>query len=478
MQYVVLGLLVVLVIGFFVVVWKAAQGWRWYNIVAVIFTMLLSVTFLFPTAGVLKSRSAWHQQKEKLEKRATQVKADQHRLKYGDIENPESAQGIISLSRQVAKMGMEAGRRWRNMQLQGVTDSSITLTVQQPPAGIPGQPPAADAAAPAVQTVPEGLVVYGFAEAPNEQQILVPGFYLGEFVVTASAPNSVTIEPTAPLLEDQQQALQDGQAASWSLYELLPLDGHAMFVAAGSVPDDDNFLGRVDDELVKKLFGDRVSEKTLQSYLRNGGRSTENDPPLSRWTKIEFDKTKSFDVDAEDVRSALDGGFFDGRGRAVDGRLQKGKAVEFKKGDQLVLKEEAANRLFSEGVAHLVDQYFLRPLNDYRYVLRQIQFRLTELESRMETLQFEQEVLQTAAGKTQKMLVEKQQIKLKLEQDFEQFRTEKLAIKEYSEVLRDRIAKMRAEMGRLHRENGLLEQQLSAQYGTPPAAAQGLATVR
>ena len=57
MQYVVLGLLVVLVIGFFVVVWKAAQGWRWYNIVAVIFTMLLTVTFLFPTAGVLKSRS-------------------------------------------------------------------------------------------------------------------------------------------------------------------------------------------------------------------------------------------------------------------------------------------------------------------------------------------------------------------------------------------------------------------------------------
>lgn len=477
MQYALLALLVVLVIGFFVVVWKAAPNWRWYNIVAVIFTMLLTVAFMFPTAGVLKSRAAWHQVKEKLELEATAVAATQHRLKYGNINDPESAQGIISLSRQLAKMGMESGRRWRNLQLQGIAEQSITLTSAPQPAGLPGEATAGTAAA-AIPLVPEGLVVYGFAETPNEQQLLVPSFYLGEFVVTASAPNSITIEPTAPLLEPQQQALQGGQAANWSLYELLPLDGHAMFIAPGSSASDDNFLGRVDDELVNKLLGDHVSPETLQKYLRDGSRSIESDPPLSRWTKVEFDKAVKFDVDAEDVRSALDGGFYDGIGRAVDGRLQKGGAVEFSKGDQLVVKEEEANRLIAEGSAHLIDQYYLRPLNDYRYVMRQIQFQLTELAGRMESLQFEQQVLKTAAEKTQQMLVKNQEIKLKLEQDFEQFRTEKRAIKEYNEVMRKRIGNMQSEMKRLYRENSQLEQQLSDRFGASVAVPQGVAVAR
>ncbi len=66
MKFALLGLLVVLLIGFFVVVWKAAREWRWYNIVAVCITLLLAVLFLFPTAGVLRSRAAWHQVKERL----------------------------------------------------------------------------------------------------------------------------------------------------------------------------------------------------------------------------------------------------------------------------------------------------------------------------------------------------------------------------------------------------------------------------
>ncbi len=478
MQFVVLGLLVVLVIGFFVVVWKAAHGWRWYNIVAVIFTMLLSVAFLFPTAGVLKSRSAWHELKEKLETRATQVKAERDRLKYGDPEDAEAGLGIIRLGRMLSLMGMEAGRRWRNVQLQNVTDQSITLTAAAQPAGIPGEPAPAPAADTTIPLVPIGLVVYGFAEEPNEQQVLLPNFFLGEFVVTASTPDSVTIEPTAPLEEQQQQAIQNRLATSWSLYELLPLDGHKVFIAEGSLPSDENFLGRVDDALVNQLLGERVRPETLQDYLRDGGRSVPSDPPLSRWTKVEFDKSEKFDVDAEDERSALDGGFFDGAGRAVDGRLQKGAEVQFNKGDQIVVKEEEANRLIDEGIAHMLDQYFLRPLNDYRYVLRHIRMRLTRLNKRIETMQFEKEVLQTAADKTQAMLVDKQGIKLKLEQDFVHFRTEKQAIEKHAELLRIRAKEMRAEMKRLHQQNIMLERQLRTQQGVVGANPQGVAAIR
>ena len=91
MKFAILGLLVVLLIGFFVVVWKSAKNWRWFNIVAACFSMLLAIAFLFPTAGVLKSRAAWHQLKEKLEVQAAQVYADYRIIKFGDPANPEKA---------------------------------------------------------------------------------------------------------------------------------------------------------------------------------------------------------------------------------------------------------------------------------------------------------------------------------------------------------------------------------------------------
>ena len=160
--------------------------------------------------------------------------------------------------------------------------------------------------------------------------------------------------------------------------------------------------------------------------------------------------------------------------------MQDGKCEQpqFKKGDQIVIKEEEANRLIDEGIAHSLDQYFLRPLNDYRYVLRHIRMRLTELSKRIETLQFEKEVLQTAADKTQALLVDKQGIKLKLEQDFEHFRTERQAIRKYSEQLRAEADAMRAEMKRLHQENGSLERQLRMRQGTVGVNPAGVASIR
>jgi hypothetical protein len=479
MKFVVLALLVVFVIGFFVVLWKAARNWRWFHWLSAAMTMLLAVIFLFPTAGVLKSRSAWHQLKEQLEVQFSQVSEEQQRLKYGDRENPEAGQGIMRLRALLSQVDREAGRRWRNLQLQNAADNSITLLAPPPPEGIPGEPVAApQPAAAAGPMIPEGLVVYGFAETPNEQQQLLPTLYLGEFVVTASTPTSVNIEPTAPLEETQQQAIQSGQARSWSLYELLPLDGHSMFIAAASSPSDENALGRVDDELVKSLFGDRISPETLAGYLRDGSRVVQSDPPLSRWTKIEFARTEKIDVDAEGQQSAVEGGYFDGIGRAIDGRLQKGGVVEFQKGDQLIVKEEVANRLIDEGAARLVDRYFLRPLNDYRFVLRQIRLRLTELTDRMKAQQFEQQVLKAAAEKTQKMLVQEQTIRLKLEQDLAQFVNEKKAIRAYQETMRTRVEQMRTEMKQLHLQNIALEQQLDSLHGISPNPDADVAAAR
>ena len=42
------SVLFLLLVSFAVIVWKAASNWRWFNIVAVVLTMLLALIFLFP----------------------------------------------------------------------------------------------------------------------------------------------------------------------------------------------------------------------------------------------------------------------------------------------------------------------------------------------------------------------------------------------------------------------------------------------
>lgn len=467
MKFVILGLLVVLVIGFFVLVWKAAKNWRWYQITPVSITMLLAILFLFPTAGVLKSRSEWHKVKEKLEKQATEVVAEQRLLEYGDPTNPAAGPGVSQLTQQLSRLGIEAGRRWRNLQLQNAGNNQVILgrpAVDPNVAGIPDADPGeGEDPAPALALIPEGLVVYGFAETPNQKvQALVPTFYLGEFVVSASTPTQATLVPTGPLAPAQLQAISSGQARSWSAYEMLPLDSREAFVAEGSVSNDDNYLGRVDEELVKSLLGNSVSPETLSGYLRDGSRATQDDPPLSRWSKIEFLKPHTVEVDSMEQRGALDGGYFDASGRAVDGRLQRGEdnPLKFAKGDQILVKEEVADGLRDEGIAKLIDSYYLRPLNDYQFVLRHIRLRLAELENRKAELLSAKAVLDEAIEKSNGMLVANQDIKVKLEQDFAQFRTEKEAIVAYTTEAKATLESMRTEMARLHQQNVTLEQRL------------------
>jgi chromosome segregation ATPase len=138
--------------------------------------------------------------------------------------------------------------------------------------------------------------------------------------------------------------------------------------------------------------------------------------------------------------------------------------VVFKKDDRVLMLEEAATELVNEGVAELRDRYFLRPLNDYRYVLRRLRLRLDELASRQTELQFEKQVLEQAISKTEGMLVENQSIKLKLEQDLTQFRVEKTAIDDYTVKMREQLDQMRTEMAQLHQHNLLLEQEIAQKH--------------
>jgi hypothetical protein len=482
MSYALLAVLILLVLAFGFLMWKSRDLLRWYTVTASTLSLLLAIVLLLPTAATLKSRAAWHKVKEDLEAQLVRLRSDQESLKRGD---PAVGVGVLELQEDLNRYSLEAGRRWHNLRaVAGASPTAITLEKVAPASEVPpgmegevappaatpapaaGTPPAAGAAASAAPSplVPVGLIVYGFAETVRPGlEVAIPTFYLGEFRVRSSTPTQVVLEPTGRLEAPQLQAITSGQASSWALYELLPLDDHDVFIAEGSEVTDDALFGRVDTDLLTQLMGQGLSPDTLAKYTRDGSRALPEDPPPSRWIKIEFTQTHKIAVDSPEQRGALDGGFFDGSGQAVDSRLQRGGedgSVSFNVGEQLVLKEEAANELIDAGVAKLVDNYYVRPLNDYRMVLRRLRLRLETLGIRRQQLELEQKVLEDAIAATVKMLAANQEAKLKLEKDFAQIQVERNAISAYNGTVRQQLDETKATLTSLYRENLAMRQQL------------------
>lgn len=462
------SVLFLLLVSFAVVIWKAASNWRWFNIVAMVITMLLAIAFLFPTAGVLRSRTAWQQVGESLEIQLAEVKAETDNITLGEMVGANAARtgGLIELQSELSRLAIEAGRRWRNLRFDDVKGQNpMSITLGAPPVNnLDGQPaaPAADAQ----PLVPAETLVYGFSEVPDDNGGEILDEYLGEFIVQASGPDQVTLVPTGKLEAYQVQYINDGKATSWLLCELLPPDGHVPFVKPFSQPDDKNCLGVVDEDLVREELKD-ASAETLLAYLEDGRASKPDDPPATRWVELQFTQNHRIEVDSKDERGLEDGGFFDGNGRALDAALQHGADDGFitvKKGDKLLLKSEGAAELIDQGVAEELGSFFLRPLNDYGFALRRIRLNLMSLADKKSELTAEEVLLKDAISRTDKLLVANQEVKLKLEQDLTQFRVEKESISEYQEKITAEAQAMVAELNRLEQENAELEQQIEQKH--------------
>ena len=492
MQYIILLVLLAMFIAFVVMVVKASRNWRWYHITTAVITMLLALVFLFPTARAMKSRREWHKVKEDLEVRLGRVEAENRAIRYGDSSDSTAPIGLEDLTLELSKIGIEAGRRWRNLQLASKNDQTIEVTLrstQGTSTVVPGQPaqPNQPDAGP---LVPSGLVVYAFAEGKfPEMEKLVPTTYLGEFKVTNSGNGSVTITPTFPLENDQTNAIRSGRAASWSLYEMLPLDGHTPFIADGSATTEDNVLGRVDDQLVNMLFRadqfQNITEppadqeltnqqkmvlefrkrmrNTIENYLKDGSRGAPENKAAA-WVKIRFEKKYSLDVDSPEQRGALDGPFFDNNGRSLDVRLQRGEpgTVSFAPGDELLVKEEASTQLIQDEIATVVDKFYMRPLNDYRYALRRLRLQITQLNAKIENMKYQKQILDTAIAATFSMLEKRQNEQVLLEEDLGQFRVENTALRQYHGQIREDLRRNKEASSALYRSNLSLLRQIQA----------------
>ncbi|MEM9826817.1 MAG: hypothetical protein AAF958_09520 [Planctomycetota bacterium] len=477
MPYLVLGLVILLAIALMVVAIMARQHWRWFHVTTVITVMILAVLFLFPTAGVLRSRAAWNQLHEKLQAQNVKLERELRELKYGDVSNPAVGRGVLELNQELQKSLLEAGRRWRGLRPQGIQNDTVTLVAAAPAAdgldadGL-GVDPAADGAGgdnadePPSNLAMPGLIVYGFSEQidPVTQQP-VPIGYLGEYRILSSTPTQVVIKPTYPLHPTQVALVNNAQ--QWTLYEMLPLDSHRAFLAEGSKRSEENYLGRVDSELVKRLFGQNVPATTLEQYLQDGRQLRDDDPPATRWIEVELDQPYPIEVDDTELNQPIsDGRPFDAVGRAIDVRLKRaeGGEITFKKGERLLLKQEFADKLLEEGVARKINAFYFRPLNDYRFILQELRLKVREAEARIEELQFEQAQLTAAKKNGSDNLVTQQDRKDKLEKDAGQVTTEREATEKFLATIKGELAAMRESIGKTYAGNLLYEERLEGYH--------------
>lgn len=488
MKFALLGFLVVLCITFIVMLVKSAKQIRWYYHVIMVLNLGLVIGLLFPTAVALKSRMAWHDLKETLEKRAADLEAERDRILNGDESDPSVGIGLRQLRHEYSLLNAEVGYHVTGMTGAQQQPGTFTLNkaapqpVVDPSLGVPVTPDPA-APKPTKPMFATDSVVYAFLEEPLAQgQGALPRYYVGEFKVSQSTPETVTIQAQGQLEQIQRQMLANSGNFTWTLYEVLPLDGHQPFLVEGSdkILPEDNIFGSVDANLVNQLFSNRnvignmlsatplaqgqASERELfaanmdasvQEHLKDG-QKTDLPPEANRWSRVQFQVNYEDVVDSEDAADPADVSAFDILGKAKDIRLHVGDGegkVVAKKGEYAVVNYETQKEWENNQVAVEIDTFFVRSLVDFRFEIRRLRIRVREVVDRIKVVQEENTLLESAQGTLSKLLAQRQEIILKLEDDLAQVKVENTALDKYLAKQSEALRKLQEKASLLYNEN-------------------------
>ena len=406
-MYLVWGVILLSLIAFIVFLVKGFKGWGGWMTIGFVVLFLECWAFIIFSAGVNAKRIAAVKMHDTLYNDLKKLTVERDEELFGKAFDPgPDMQRFVPLSNELHRLILERGRAWRGAKVTAANPASATVIFPTELANLPPEAPAPEAAAavPAPAAVPgqeliaPNSIVHVFGEkleafGEDQQKILVPGVYLGEYKVTTVANALVTIVPTSPLSPAQLGALN--QSPTWAIYEMMPLDSHTAFAKASSQSTKEEIFGNMDpkelskslqipEELAKRepntldiKLG--IKARVLQSYLRDGTQAPEGTPLESSEYEVTFLKDYTEVVDSTDKRKATEGGYFDTSGRSVDARLMREEGVEaftFKEGDEFRLDGLKAKELEREGVVKLGAQIFVRPLNDYEFSFRDLR-RLT-----------------------------------------------------------------------------------------------------
>ncbi len=484
-----------------------ARGW------GVAQTMLLCILFiecwcfLFFTAGVMRKRVGPLKEFAASDAEAVKLEDELKKLLWGSGA-AEEVDSVTMAKSELHKATVDRGRDWRNVKLLDQQANEYRLQLVEPRKSEPAvEPPPTDATAPApaaaatggaapaaatpattppagpvpaaqpaattpaapagaappprqglvLESFPQNMVVYAFAEEADSSGRQIPVFYLGAFKVKEYQNLQLVVEPVSALEASQTAYIKDGKAATWTLYELLPLDGHEAYAAPGSKPTGEMQFGRMDKETIEKLFAnipdpDGRRAKIIEQYLRDGQRANSDDPDSHKWTEVSLKKPYSVDVDSPDVANATIGGYFDVTGRSIDLRIKRGAEAKLAEKSNLLLNAAAAKDLIDRQIADLVQLVYVRPLISYEQSLGQLGIRRTDLTSTIALFERDSAILTESNNIDMRMINSMQIEKQLIETDLAQHEIELAAVKNAVRTAVNQLAQTKSRMSRLYQQ--------------------------
>ena len=445
---------VLLALFFIFLTYMNTKTWKWVHVTFTFLVFAASIVFCLYASLALKTRAAWIETHDRLEKQVADVKKQLDLVTNGDPTDPARAgESLVSLRAELARAIIDRGRVWRQCTVATADQNTITLSTA-PPAD-PNAP--APAGAPQKNNIEVKTVLYAFKEADLAGNI-VPSFYLGEFQATAVTDTTVTLTPTMPLWPDQVAAV--GQPGTWVLYDVAPVDGHEFFAgldaAALSALIPQNLTGLPPDQY----------QKLIAQYVKDGQQADEvNDPPENIWMEVTFKQAYKVPVDAPALNS-VDSVPFNTDGQAQFDRLRRAapgkepESVEFAPGDTATFDLQTANDLISQGIATKVRPIYRRQLIDFDKKFTLIHARMVELQDRLASLKQDLDSIVASTAKADEQIKLLTDYKTKLEADQAKVAYELAEITKYSGALSSRLGDVQGQLSVLYRSNKALSREL------------------
>ncbi|MEZ6138313.1 MAG: hypothetical protein R3C53_25805 [Pirellulaceae bacterium] len=459
----ILLLLIVSLIVFIYIIVMTARGWGVLHTILLCTLFIECWVFMVFSAGVQYRRVRHTRDAFQAQKQADEAAAETHQLLYGGFDMSESTlEAVIPVKGMLRRLTADRGRVWRGLNFIQENNGEFLLEMTAGPAAVdPLNEDAGGGAAAAPlssESLPANLVVYSFVEEQGEDGYPKPVFYLGEFVVSQSQGGQVTLRPTLPLRDFQQQRIAAG-AATWMLYELLPIDSHTAFAAEGSQGSNEAIFGRMDPDSIAALFADvpeSLRAEVIDAYVRDGLPASPDDEPNTIWIQVNMLQNHEVEVDSSDSANATVSGYFDAIGRSVDARLkrddnEKVQLTPNMQSEMIILKEPAAQELIAAGKAELVQRFYVRPLNDYEEAFNRNIVRQHELAERITLVKRESAEIEKANQLGNEMISFRQVENQKLVADLDGFKKELDVLNAAAATATQELTDLKARMSLLYR---------------------------
>ena len=239
--------LAISVLGALFLTYLSAKTWHWVQAVLVVCIFIASIFFWYMGAVVLDYHATHRSKIQELKPQLAQFRTD----------NETARNEIRQTAHDLRKILLGRGRVWDEAQPQNIgADGVAQLAIEDP------QP----------HGIPSGVILFAFEKGPLGEG----ASYLGEFKVTESGEEAVTLTPTQKLAAGQLERLTQSEGA-WTLYEVMPTDRRDVFVSMS----DDELAELIPAESLEEYQKDQKPaaaddpEERVIGYTKEGVRATD-----------------------------------------------------------------------------------------------------------------------------------------------------------------------------------------------------------